>query len=184
MRDPRRAGALALTGLAWLVVAGACNAATDGDAARPATACERLAGSVRDCGLLSDGDTGCGDSQTTELSGCFAECYEAAECMEIEYLFCRESLSASMQDCIEACKASTPQFTCDNGGTIPVDWTCDGDHDCNDSSDEIGCDEGPTFTCTDGPVHPADYECDGIVDCADETDESHCPEAASLLCPS
>jgi hypothetical protein len=30
-------------------------------------------------------------------------------------------------------------FECDDGGTIPSDWVCDGEADCEDATDEEGC---------------------------------------------
>ncbi len=187
--DLKRATLLALEVLVALGLSSACRSAgdgaseTDGTKVAP-TACERLAGSVRTCGLLSDGDTGCGDVQTTQLSACFAECYEAAECLELELLFCRQTLGSGLGSCIANCQASAPRFTCDDGSAILADWVCDTVYDCSDGSDESECAEGATFACGDGAIQPADYECDDVADCADGSDEIGCPEPALLICPS
>lgn len=70
---------------------------------------------------------------------------------------------------------------------IPDRWKCDGDHDCNDKSDEMNC---PTtrkslcsnqeFTCKDNSgecIHIA-WHCDGDVDCSDGSDE---PDGCKLM---
>lgn len=42
---------------------------------------------------------------------------------------------AAVQECLE----SRGKFQCADQNCIPASWRCDGDNDCNDSSDEAGC---------------------------------------------
>jgi hypothetical protein len=67
------------------------------------------------------------------------------------------------------------QFVCANNACVAGPDVCDGENDCGDNSDEIGCpcawDE---FTCSDGTcVLPADV-CDGTDHCPDGGDEVDC----------
>ena len=36
-------------------------------------------------------------------------------------------------------ECDTGEYTCDNRNCIPGSFRCDGDNDCDDNSDEIGC---------------------------------------------
>lgn len=80
----------------------------------------------------------------------------------------------------KTCKAT--EFMCKNNGRcIKSSWKCDGDNDCGDNSDEIGCPtsspkcKGPEFQCkeTFQCVHKS-WVCDGENDCNDGTDEKGC----------
>jgi hypothetical protein len=198
VRDSTRAVELALRSLMALGFTGACNAAggdgnvepnvegpttgsptmgsaTTGSAMTgdpPKTACERIAGSVRDCGLLGMGETGCDAvEETTELMMCFADCYASTSCAEIRSVFCFGDLSLGLDNCIISCEAASPQFTCGDGHTIADIRVCDTTRDCVDGSDEAAC---PTFVCDDGGTIPEVWLCDFLSDCEDGSDEANC----------
>lgn len=81
--------------------------------------------------------------------------------------------------CIANCTEG--QFRC--GGSddrcISVFWKCDGEKDCRDGSDEVGC---PAFSCKKGQFQchnnatcvPRIKICDGHNDCGDQSDEKFC----------
>uniref|UniRef100_H2Z4K2 EGF-like domain-containing protein n=1 Tax=Ciona savignyi TaxID=51511 RepID=H2Z4K2_CIOSA len=83
------------------------------------------------------------------------------------------------------CKCKRKQFACSVSAKctcIPMAWKCDGDTDCGDSSDEIGC-VLPTchpksFQCENGKCINREWNCDGENDCGDDSDELNCPTEA------
>ncbi|XP_055461492.1 SCO-spondin [Psammomys obesus] len=69
----------------------------------------------------------------------------------------------------------------ESGHCVPLEWLCDNQDDCGDSSDEegcatSGCGEGQ-IACQSGHCLPLSLLCDGQDDCGDGTDERGC------LCP-
>ena len=44
------------------------------------------------------------------------------------------TISTAFQDC---CSCDKNQFLCENKKCIPVEWKCNGENDCGDSSDEL-----------------------------------------------
>jgi hypothetical protein len=66
-------------------------------------------------------------------------------------------------------------FVCGDGIEIDLDWKCDGELDCVDSSDEIGCIVDGGLTCANGVDIDDAYFCDAANDCPDGSDELDCP---------
>lgn len=74
------------------------------------------------------------------------------------------------------------RFLCATGGLcIPIEFRCDRDDDCPDSSDEVGCYAAVCrenyFRCASGDkcIHSR-FHCDGEYDCFDESDEAECKD--------
>lgn len=56
--------------------------------------------------------------------------------------------------------------------TVYRAWLCDQDFDCDDKSDEEGCECGEgKLLCGDSLCLPVSWFCDGIEDCSNGTDE-------------
>lgn len=74
------------------------------------------------------------------------------------------------------------QFTCQNGACIPATFTCDGEADCLDLSDEAeGMCSTPQPTCAPGEYLCKSGECidthkvcNSQKDCSDNSDEKGC----------
>uniref|UniRef100_A0A8D0AL57 Low density lipoprotein receptor-related protein 8, apolipoprotein e receptor n=1 Tax=Sander lucioperca TaxID=283035 RepID=A0A8D0AL57_SANLU len=89
------------------------------------------------------------------------------------------------------CKCTAPtcgqhEFRCNDSECIPALWSCDGDPDCKDKSDESmercsrrtepqkpRCPVGE-FQCRSGECVHMNWKCDGDADCKDKSDEANC----------
>jgi hypothetical protein len=220
------AGALYLLGLG--LACGGKDGPADSDPL--SRACTGLGSRLRECGLLSAGPIDCSSGFVTQqLSigaedsdevGCDFDCYAKADCTVLESLECEDAASVStgaslVYECFLGC-AKQFGFQCANPGTgleaVPVFAVCNGESDCDDGSDELGCalfacggglsvgtravcdgfmdcsngqDEAQncqTFDCGDGSTVPTTWRCDGDPDCADASDEAGCPERAIVTC--
>ncbi|XP_055528067.1 prolow-density lipoprotein receptor-related protein 1 [Wyeomyia smithii] len=115
---------------------------------------------------------------------------------------CEESfvLNAQKTACEPASSVTTSPIKCPDGTTflcksetqcIDQRFTCDGDRDCDDGSDEeqtpdgpcnVNCDLEHNFKCDDQRCINRSLVCDGTVNCIDETDEDYtnCPNMTCI----
>ncbi|KAM4880208.1 low-density lipoprotein receptor-like [Sylvia borin] len=71
------------------------------------------------------------------------------------------------------------QLRCGDGSCLSRHFACDGERDCPDGGDELGCAPPPSappcappsFPCRDGSCVPRLWRCDGDADCRDGDDE-------------
>uniref|UniRef100_A0A8C3QRS1 EGF-like domain-containing protein n=1 Tax=Cyanoderma ruficeps TaxID=181631 RepID=A0A8C3QRS1_9PASS len=71
------------------------------------------------------------------------------------------------------------QLRCGDGSCLSRSFACDGERDCPDGGDELGCAPPPSpppcapssFQCRDGSCVPRLWRCDGDPDCRDGDDE-------------
>ena len=65
-------------------------------------------------------------------------------------------------------------FECDSGDAVLKSNVCDGAEQCDDGTDEAGC----QFTCNDGEVLLGGDRCDGFEQCTEGEDELGCVQRA------
>ena len=84
----------------------------------------------------------------------------------------------SVNQGVQPCKSPHAEsFECQNGHCIPEPWLCNNANDCQDGSDEAGCDECKgthVFRCWNKRCVPQSVVCDAYNDCGDGSDETFC----------
>ncbi len=135
---------------------------SDNDDSSKDPLCEDFVQAFQECGVFTDGDMSCG--MLVDYTPCQVECFVDADCGDLEKYACEDE----EPDCVEECADAV--FTCEDGDTVPWDFECDGEPDCDDESDEH--DDCDSFSCESGDQEISlGYECDGEEDCDDGSDE-------------
>ena len=75
-------------------------------------------------------------SRTSCLSSASCDPEAVDACLEADTT-CPE-IPGAIEEMAQA-ECGEPDFMCGDGGTVPADWRCDGEADCQDASDEANC---------------------------------------------
>ncbi|XP_078605134.1 vitellogenin receptor-like isoform X4 [Branchiostoma floridae x Branchiostoma japonicum] len=93
---------------------------------------------------------------------------------------CPDNLHLEGNTCKEYEKCPSDMFQCGDKSCLSQELVCDGNEDCQDSSDEHNCERTCSvvdFTCTNGRCIMEAWHCDGEDDCGDGSDEQDCRPA-------
>ncbi|RVE42173.1 hypothetical protein evm_013174 [Chilo suppressalis] len=86
------------------------------------------------------------------------------------------TFDAQQRETHESCPPG--EFSCDDTRCVSFSARCDGNNDCNDGTDELGCGQkscgADDFRCQNGKCIESSRRCDRVVDCPNEEDEQQC----------
>jgi hypothetical protein len=138
-----------------------------------------LSAKERSCGILSEGKIPCVDFYDA-AEPCEIDCMERATCADIVGYYCATGTKA-LATCYSSC-VGLPPLDCGDGSKIPGSGRCNGDPECADGSDEVGCDSSiGRYKCRNvDQIIPLEKLCDGTKDCSDSSDEN--AECAPRAC--
>ena len=133
--------------------------------------CETLRAKERSCGILGEGKTACADFYDA-AEPCEIDCMERATCADIIGYYCATGTTA-LGTCYSSCVGLAP-LDCGDGSKIPGWGRCNGVPECEDGSDEVGCDSSTSrYKCRNVDQFIAlEKLCDGTKDCSDSSDEN------------
>ncbi len=134
------------------------------------TYCADIEAKLAECGLLSEGTFGCIEP-FFESSLCYFDCLLAAPCEALQDLLCGPFYDSDLERCSNACFDLDPVICGDGRDRVSESMVCDGERDCEDGSDEVGCVD---FVCDSGDAIPEAWVCDFYDDCVDGADEAGC----------
>ena len=168
----------------FAVLVGPVSCGGDGAAdtsASGAALCRQTVDKLRSCKLTTDTASGCTDASISgSQQECMARCMLKAKCQTVRAVLCDDPTGVDPNDgavaCVLTCLPSDDFECADGSGSYSESDECDGFSDCDDESDEAGCE--PTV-CDDGTEYPVFFRCDGAPDCPDGEDEQDCPEESS-----
>lgn len=145
--------------------------------------CADLAGRLRGCQLLSEGEPNCGLFRSPEYTACVRPCLDAASCEDFRAQAC-DDVDNELALCIDRCLFEAETVDCGDGTRSDLNELCDGTPDCANGADEQRCNETVSaFDCGDGERVASAEQCDGTEDCTNGRDEEGCPLRAMTLCP-
>jgi hypothetical protein len=139
--------------------------------------CARGNAVLQRCGLIGE-PVECAPEAERPNAECTVACLEATECATLVAVFCTPDQlppedAEGLVECLDHCW-DDGGFHCASGdASIDPTYQCDGEADCFDGSDEVGC---PMFACGDGTSVVQSYQCDGFPDCSGGEDEEACEQ--------
>ena len=172
-----RCGGLWLACALLVLALSACGGGGEGDGGGGGEGQEGpLYDELRACDVLTSGYFAGRVQARDEIRACYEQCLLELSCDELREGFC-DPLSEPGEACERECD---PRFACADGGEAYERERCDGLWQCQDGSDEDGCESvmppPEVFLCESGmgESSPQSAVCDGRAECADGSDEQDC----------